>query len=85
MRPKRGLHPVEMSSFLCRFTQIAVLRLLTRKTVMGRGVQSMAGAWETYDRCCVDDRIGLLETVNHPGAFGLTRTWLHLRPWRVGV
>jgi toxin-antitoxin system PIN domain toxin len=46
--------------FFCRFTQIAVLRLLTNKIVMGRDVQSMAGAWGIYDRCCVDDRIALL-------------------------
>jgi len=35
----------------CRFTQLALLRLLTTKAVMGKDVKSMAGAWEVYDRC----------------------------------
>lgn len=46
--------------FFCRFTQLALLRLLTTKTVMNRDVKSMSAAWEIYDQCCADDRIGLL-------------------------
>jgi len=44
----------------CRFTQLALLRLLTTKAVMGKDVKSMTAAWELYDRCCADDRIAFL-------------------------
>jgi len=46
--------------FFCRFTQIALLRLLTTKAVMGKELRTMAGAWEIYDRCCADERIAML-------------------------
>jgi uncharacterized protein len=46
--------------FFCRFTQLALLRLLTTKAVMGRDVKTMAGAWEIYDQCCADERIAFL-------------------------
>ena len=44
----------------CRFTQLALLCLLTNKTVMGKEVKSMAGAWEVYDQCRADERIAFL-------------------------
>jgi uncharacterized protein len=44
----------------CRFTQLALLRLLTTKAVMGKDIKTMAGAWEIYDQCCADERIALL-------------------------
>ena len=44
----------------CRFTQLALLRLLTTQAVMGDDVKTMAGAWEVYDRCCADERIAFL-------------------------
>src|ERR1700704_5088638 len=44
----------------CRFTQLALLRLLTNKTVMGKEVKSMAGAWEVYDQCRTDEGIAFL-------------------------
>lgn len=44
----------------CRFTQLALLRLLTTKAVMGKDVQTMAGAWEIYDRCRTDSRIAFM-------------------------
>jgi toxin-antitoxin system PIN domain toxin len=44
----------------CRFTQLALLRLLTTRAVMREHVKSMAGAWEVYDRCCSDERIAFL-------------------------
>jgi hypothetical protein len=44
----------------CRFTQLAVLRLLTTKAVMGKDVKTMSGAWEIYDQCCADERIAFL-------------------------
>jgi len=46
--------------FFCRFTQLALLRLLTTPAVMGKDVRTMTGAWEIYDQCCMDDRIALL-------------------------
>jgi toxin-antitoxin system PIN domain toxin len=44
----------------CRFTQLALLRLLTNKAVMGKEVKSMAGAWEVYDECCTEESIAFL-------------------------
>jgi hypothetical protein len=46
--------------FFCRFTQLALLRLLTTKAVMGQDVRTMPAAWEIYDRCCADERIAFL-------------------------
>ena len=44
----------------CRFTQLALLRLLTTKAVMGQDVKTMSAAWEIYDQCCADERIAFL-------------------------
>jgi len=44
----------------CRFTQMALLRLLTTEAVMGRDVKTMTHAWEIYDACRADDRIAML-------------------------
>jgi toxin-antitoxin system PIN domain toxin len=44
----------------CRFTQLALLRLLTNQAAMGKDVKSMAGAWEVYDECRSDERIAFL-------------------------
>ena len=44
----------------CRFTQLALLRLLTTRAVMGKDVKSMTAAWDLYDRCCADERIAFL-------------------------
>jgi len=46
--------------FLCRFTQLAVLRLLTTEGVMGPDTETMAGAWKLLDRIQADDRIEFL-------------------------
>ena len=46
--------------FFSRFTQLALLRLLTTEAVMGRDVMSMRAAWEIYDQCCADERIAFL-------------------------
>jgi len=46
--------------FFCRFTQLALLRLLTTEAVMGRDVLTMTSAWGVYDQCCADDRIAFL-------------------------
>jgi toxin-antitoxin system PIN domain toxin len=43
--------------FYCSFTQIAVLRLLTTESVMGRDTQTMVGAWNLWDRAVADGRI----------------------------
>ena len=50
----------EEQFLFCRFTQVALLRLLTTKAVMGKDVKSMTGAWEIFDRCSADDRIAFL-------------------------
>jgi toxin-antitoxin system PIN domain toxin len=44
----------------CRFTQIAVLRLLTTESVMADDVQTMASAWKLWDRVTADDRIAFI-------------------------
>ena len=40
----------------CHFTQIALLRLLTAKSAMGRDTKTMPQAWDLYKRCRADDR-----------------------------
>ena len=40
-----------------RFTQLAVLRLLTTAKVMGADVQTMAAAWDLWDQITSDPRI----------------------------
>lgn len=47
-------------SFFCRFTQIAVLRLLTTEAVMGGDVRGMREAWALWDKIIADDRIAFL-------------------------
>ncbi len=55
------LDQCEDEQFLfCRFTQLALLRLLTTKAVMGQDVKTMPAAWEIYDHCCTDERIAFL-------------------------
>lgn len=44
----------------CRFTQMAILRLLTTERLMGDDVQTMAGAWKLWDRVTADDRISFV-------------------------
>jgi toxin-antitoxin system PIN domain toxin len=46
--------------FFSRFTQLAVLRLLTTEKVMREDVRSMAAAWNLWDRITSDQRIDLL-------------------------
>ena len=44
----------------CRFTQLALLRLLTTKAVMGRDTKTMTQAWDLYRRCRAEERITFL-------------------------
>lgn len=50
----------EQQFLFCRFTQIAVLRLLTTEKVMGKDTKTMSGAWSLWDRIWADERIGFL-------------------------
>jgi len=43
-----------------RFTQVAVLRLLTTASVMGNKPLSMRGAWDAYHRLFEDDRVAFV-------------------------
>ena len=43
-----------------RFTQLALLRLLTTEAVTGRDVLTMRAARDLYDQCCADERIAFL-------------------------
>ena len=53
-------HAADEQFFFCRFTQLALLRLLTTEAVMGRDVLTMAFAWDVYDQCSADERIAFL-------------------------
>jgi hypothetical protein len=44
----------------CRFTQMAVLRLLTTERIMESDVRTMAGAWQLWDQVSLDPRIEML-------------------------
>jgi toxin-antitoxin system PIN domain toxin len=46
--------------FLCRFTQLAVLRLLTTEKILGVDTHTMASAWDVLDQIQVDERISFL-------------------------
>jgi uncharacterized protein len=43
--------------YFCRFTQLALLRLLTHSSVMGDDVRSQSEAWQIYDAFLNDERI----------------------------
>lgn len=51
---------VEQEILFCRFTQIAVLRLLTTEKLMGKDTRTMAEAWDLWDRIESDDRVGFV-------------------------
>jgi toxin-antitoxin system PIN domain toxin len=44
----------------CRFTQLALLRLLTNPRVMGSDTVSQAEAWRVYDRLSADARVSFV-------------------------
>lgn len=50
-------HAGEEQFFVCRFTQITVLRLLTTEKIMGKDTKSMSEAWGLWDRIWADDRV----------------------------
>lgn len=43
--------------FFCRFTQLAVLRLLTTQSIMGKDTKNMSESWGLLDRLWTDQRI----------------------------
>lgn len=47
----------EEQFFVCRFTQITVLRLLTTEKIMGKDTKSMSEAWGLWDQIWADDRV----------------------------
>src|SRR2546426_275600 len=60
-RARQWLETCEEDQFLfCRFTQLALLRLLTNRSVMGKDVKSASGAWEIYDEWLADDRVAFV-------------------------
>ncbi len=50
------------SATWCRFTQHAILRLLTNRVVMGDAVRSPTDAWETWQRLILDERTAFMPT-----------------------
>ena len=59
------------SATWCRFTQHAILRLLTNRAVMNHAARSAEEAWETWQRLILDDRTAFLPTE----PTGLDRIW----------
>jgi len=53
----------DLRLFFCRHTQLGLLRLLSTEAVMGAETMTQLGAWETYDRWLLDDRV---EFLNEP-------------------
>ena len=47
--------------FFCRFTQLALLRLLSTDAVMGDEVMNQSEAWRAYDVWLQDDRVDFLD------------------------
>jgi uncharacterized protein len=45
------------STAFVRFTQLALLRHLTNRTIMGSSTQSQRGAWNTYLALAADERV----------------------------
>jgi len=64
-------------AFLCRLTQLALLRLLTNARVMGVDVLTQAGAWSVYDRLRQDARVGYTDE-----PLGLEAAFRHLTQTR---
>jgi toxin-antitoxin system PIN domain toxin len=50
----------EQEFFFCRFTQLAVLRLLTTESILGTDAKTMAEAWRLWDRIWADTRIAFV-------------------------
>jgi hypothetical protein len=46
--------------FFCRFTQLAVLRLLTTEKILGVDTHTMFSAWKVLDQIQADERISFL-------------------------
>jgi uncharacterized protein len=46
--------------FFCRFTQLAVLRLLTTEKILGSDAKTMIEAWTLWDQIWADSRIAFL-------------------------
>lgn len=47
----------ESTCAFCRITQLALLRHLTNKIIMGAFVQTQQGAWAAYDKFMSDPRV----------------------------
>jgi toxin-antitoxin system PIN domain toxin len=47
----------EETMYFCRFTQLALLRLLTSEQVMGSDVRTQQEAWQAYHRWFEDERV----------------------------
>lgn len=52
---------LDRSCAFCRITQMALLRHLTNRSIMGQAVQSQWDAWNVYDRLVRDPRVLFVE------------------------
>lgn len=59
------------SALFCRLTQLAFLRLLTNRQVMGVDTVSQQEAWELYDQTLSDSRVGYIS--EPPNVEGMLR------------
>ena len=50
----------DSSLFFCRFTQLGLLRLLTKAQVMGEEIMTQRGAWSAYHHWFEDGRVAFL-------------------------
>ena len=62
--------------YFCRFTQLALLRLLTNEQVMGTDLRSRQEAWQAYRIWFEDERVDFHPF--HRASCGLT-VWTSLR------
>jgi uncharacterized protein len=46
--------------YFCRFTQLAVLRLLTTEQILGDDAKTMAEAWRVWDQVWSDTRVSFV-------------------------
>ena len=63
--------------YFCRFTQIALLRLLTTRAAMGEDVLTQAAAWNVFDLFLEDGRNRMMREPRGMEAGFRSRTKLH--------
>lgn len=60
-------------ALFCRITQMALLRHLTNRAIMGKFVLGQKDAWKSYDALCRDERVAFLDEPQ-----GIEQVWRRL-------